>query len=71
MEGYVGSVKNTLSDSKLGEKFSDEDKTAINTIVSEIESWLESNTNASKTEYEAKYAELGKVYNPIITKVNG
>ena len=73
VESYINSVKNTLTDDKLKDKFTEEDKTAINSKISDIESWLSSDegTSASKADYEAKQKELERVYNPIITRVNG
>jgi L1 cell adhesion molecule like protein len=73
LESYVGSVKQTLTDEKLKEKFTDEDKSSINSKVDDLESWLSSDegSSASKTDYDSKRKELEQVYNPIITRVNG
>jgi heat shock protein 1/8 len=71
LESYINSVKSTLSDPKLGEKFTEEEKTDIKSKVDELESWISSDTNASKSEYDDKRKELEQVYNPIITRVNG
>merc|ERR1711997_997002 len=61
--------KNTLSDEKLKDKFSDEDKKTIEDTSAEGLQFLESNQDASAEEYEAKQKELEAKYNPIMMKV--
>jgi heat shock protein 1/8 len=54
LENYCFSMKNTLNDEKLKEKFTEEDKTAINEACDDGLKWLESNQEASAAEFEAK-----------------
>lgn len=46
LENYCYSVKNSLNDEKLKDKFTEEDKTKVQTAVDEAVKWLESNQNA-------------------------
>ena len=71
LESLTNSIKNTLSDSKFKDKFSDDDKTTINTKLEEIETWLSSDVKASKLDYETKQKELEQLYNPIFTSIKG
>ena len=67
LEGYAYSLKNQVADKeKLGAKLSDEDKDAINKAVDETISWLESNQEAEKEDYEKQKKELESVVHPII-----
>merc|ERR1711997_59294 len=61
--------KNTLSDEKLKDKFSDEDKKTIEETSAEGLQYLESNQDAAAEEYEAKQKELEAKFNPIMMKV--
>lgn len=70
-ESYISSVKNTLTEEKLKDKFTEDDKTTINSKLEELNSWLESKTNATKDEYENKRKELEQIYNPIMSRVSG
>ena len=62
-------MKNTLSDEKLQDKFSEEEKRAIEGIVNEGLQFLESNTDADSAEYEAKQKEIEAKFNPIMQKI--
>ena len=68
LESYAYQVKNTLSDEKLKDKFSEADKTTISEKADEIISWLDDNNDASKEEYDAKQKELEGVFNPIMSQ---
>jgi len=69
-EGYAYSMKQQISDDdKLGTKISEDDKKTINDAVTEALKWLDEHTEAEKTEYDEKKAELEKVCNPIISKI--
>lgn len=49
LENYIFSVKGQVSDpEKLGKKISDEDKAKLNQILSDAESWVKSNSEATK-----------------------
>eukprot|EP00929_Paragymnodinium_shiwhaense_P022182 TRINITY_DN1423_c0_g1_i4.p1 TRINITY_DN1423_c0_g1~~TRINITY_DN1423_c0_g1_i4.p1 ORF type:complete len:637 (+),score=189.85 TRINITY_DN1423_c0_g1_i4:46-1956(+) len=69
LENYCFTMRNTLQDEKLKEKFSTEDKQKIETAVTEALVWLEKNQYAEKDEFEAKQKEVEAVVNPIMIKV--
>lgn len=46
LENYCYSIKNTLEDAKIKDKFTDDDKKTINEAVSETQSWLDSHQDA-------------------------
>ena len=71
LENYCYQIKNTLTDEKLKDKFSDEDKNTIETKVNEIITWLEDNQNLNKDDYESKYKELEELFNPIMKNIYG
>ena len=69
LENYCFSMKNTLNDEKLKEKFSDEDKKVIEDTANEGMQYLESNQDANAEDYETKQKELESKFNPIMQKV--
>ena len=69
LENYCFSMKNTLFDEKLKDKFTDDDKKVIEEGCDEGIKWLEANQNAESTEFEAKQKELEGKFNPIMMKV--
>ena len=68
-ENYCFSMKNTLNDEKLRDKFKEEDKKVIEDTSKEGIHWLESNPNAEAEEIEAKQKELEAKFNPIMMRV--
>ena len=68
LESYAYQVKNTLTDEKLKDKFTEEDKTSVNDKADEVISWLDNNHDASKEDYDAKYKELESLFNPIMSR---
>lgn len=53
LDNYVFSMKNTIEDpEKLADKLDDEDKETIKNALEETETWLKSNHDASKEEFE-------------------
>jgi len=69
LESYAYQIKNTLSDEKLKDKFSEDEKTTIDTKADEVISWLDENHSAETAEYDSKRKELEEVFNPIMSKV--
>jgi len=68
-ESYIYSMKNTIEDpEKLANKISEEDKSAIKDAVSESQTWLDSNQQGAKEEFEEHQKKLEAVCNPIISK---
>merc|ERR1712078_505236 len=69
LENYCYSMKNTLQEEKLQDKFDAGDKDEIESAVQECLDWLERNQMAETEEFEAKQKELEGVVNPIMMKV--
>merc|ERR1711945_60714 len=69
LENYCFTMRNTLNEEKLKEKFEAGDKEKIEAAVQETLDWLDKNQLAEKDEFEAKQKELEGVVNPIMMKV--
>ena len=65
-EQYCYQIRKTLNDEKLKDKFTEEDKKAIEAKVKEVLKWM----NPSKEEYDAKITEVEAVFNPIMYKIS-
>ena len=68
-ENYIYQIRNSLSDEKLKDKFSAEDKAKIDEALKTHQQWMEGHHEASTEEYEAQRKQLESVYQPIIMKV--
>merc|ERR1711953_635541 len=69
LENYCFTMRNTLQEEKLQDKFEADDKSKIETAVQEALDWLDKNQLAEKDEFEGKQKELEGVVNPIMMKV--
>jgi heat shock 70kDa protein 1/2/6/8 len=69
LENTCYSFKNTLSDEKMSDKLSEDDKKLISNSVDECIKWLDENQNEEKEVYEEKKKELEGVVQPIMMKV--
>merc|ERR1712040_12838 len=69
LENYCFTMRNTLSEEKLKDKFEGDDKEKIEKAVQETLDWLDKNQLAEKDEFEAKQKELEGIVNPIMMKV--
>merc|ERR1712050_51965 len=69
LENYCFTMRNTLNEEKLKEKFESGGKEKIEQAVQETLDWLDKNQLAEKDEFEAKQKELEGVVNPIMMKV--
>merc|ERR1712003_494716 len=69
LENYCFTMRNTLQEEKLKDKFEDGDKDKIEKAVQDALDWLDKNQLAEKDEFEAKQKELEGVVNPIMMKV--
>merc|ERR1712045_902088 len=67
--GYCFSMRNTLQEEKLKDKFEGDDKDKIEKAVTDALDWLDKNQMAEKDEFEAKQKEIEAVVNPIMMKV--
>jgi len=62
-------MKNTLNEEKLKEKFTEADKTTIQTESDEALKWLEANAQGEAEAIEAKQKELEGKFNPIMMRI--
>merc|ERR1712022_22443 len=69
LENYCFTMRNTLQEEKLADKFEAGDKEKIEAAVQEALDWLDKNQLAEKDEFEARQKELEGVVNPIMMKV--
>merc|ERR1711933_438866 len=69
LENYCFTMRNTLNEEKLKDKFEGDDKEKIEKAVQETLDWLDKSQLAEKDEFEAKQKELEGVVNPIMMKV--
>merc|ERR1719243_334036 len=69
LENYCFTMRNTLNEEKLKEKFEAGDKEKIEEAVQSALDWLDKNQLAEKDEFEAKQKEVEGVVNPIMMKV--
>merc|ERR1712167_304110 len=68
LENYCFTMRNTLQEEKLKDKFEAGDKEKIEAAVQDALDWLDKNQMAEKDEFEAKQKELEGVVNPIMMK---
>jgi heat shock protein 1/8 len=69
LENYCFTMRNTLQEEKLKEKFEADDKDKIEKAIQEALDWLDKNQLAEKDEFETKQKELEGIVNPIMMKV--
>jgi heat shock protein 1/8 len=68
LESYAYSLRNTLSDEKVGDKLDADDKAKLAKAIDESVEWLDNNTTATKDEFESQQRELEGIANPIMMK---
>ena len=69
LEHYCYSMRQTLTEEKLKDKFSEDEKATINKGCDESLKWLNDSPAASKDEIDAKYKALESTFNPIMMRV--
>merc|ERR1712012_862486 len=69
LENYCFTMRNTLNEEKLKDKFEGGDKEKLAKAVQDTLDWLDKNQLAEKGEFEAKQKELEGTVNPIMIKV--
>jgi L1 cell adhesion molecule like protein len=69
LENFAFSARNTVKEEQFKDKLSDEDKNKVEKSVEDILHWIESNSDASENEFDAKHKELEQTINPIFTKM--
>jgi L1 cell adhesion molecule like protein len=69
LENYCYSMRNTLSEEKLKDKFTTDDKHTIEGAIKETLDWMEKNVSAEKEEFEQQQKDLEAKCNPIMMRV--
>merc|ERR1711879_840465 len=69
LENYCFTMRNTLQEDKLKDKFEADDKDKIEAAVKDALDWLDKNQLAEKDEFEAQQKALEGIVNPILAKV--
>ncbi|KAG5475205.1 hypothetical protein CUR178_04662 [Leishmania enriettii] len=69
LENYAYSMKNTINDTNMSGKLEESDKTTLSNAIESALTWLSSNQEASKEEYQHQQKELESTCNPIMTKM--
>ena len=69
LDSYIFSVKQSLNDEKLKDKFTEDDKNSIQDKIKEVQEWYDDNMEASKEDYVEKQKELESVFSPIMMRV--
>ena len=69
LESYAYSLRNSLNDEKIKDKFSSEDSAKLNGAIDEAIQWLDAHHDASKEEFDAHHKTLESIANPIMTKL--
>lgn len=69
LENYCYTLRNTLTEDKVKDKISEEDKKSIEDKVAEVLKWMDENDTAEKEEYDEKQKSVEAVATPIITKM--
>jgi len=69
LESYLYSLKTTMEDDKVKDKFGDDDKKVVLEKVEEVIEWLESSPLATKEAFEDKLKEVEAVANPVIQRL--
>jgi len=69
LENYCYSVRGSLKDEKIKDKFSSDERTQLEKACEDALKWIEANPEAQAEEFEGKQKEIEAVFNPIITKI--
>jgi len=69
LENYCYSVRSSLKDDKIKDKFSSEERTSLESAVDNALKWIEANPEAHAEEFEAKQKEIEGAFNPVITRI--
>ena len=69
LQNYCFTMRNTLQEEKLKDKFTTADKETIEKSVSDALNWADANENEEVAAYEAKQKEIEAVCNPIMMRV--
>jgi len=68
LENYIFSVRSSLGDEKFASKFSEEDKTTIDTTLDEAMEWVDSHPTEEAEVYDEKKKEVEGTVQPLMMK---
>jgi len=69
LDSYAYQIKRSVSDDKIKDKITEEDKKTIDNAVNDTIQWLEKNQTAEKDEIEHQRKELESKIGPIMSKL--
>ena len=69
LENYCYSLRNSMQEENLKDKFTDSDKQTLEAKIKETLDWLEKNQLAEKEEFDHHQKDLEAVANPIMMKI--
>lgn len=69
LENYCYTLRNSMQEEQLKDKFSESDKDAMEKKIKETLDWLDKNQMAEKEEYDHHQKDLEAVANPIMMKI--
>jgi L1 cell adhesion molecule like protein len=69
LENYIYSVRNSLKDEKIKDKFKPEERTELEHLLDETKKWFDENPSQAHEEYDQKLKVIEDKYNPIITRI--
>jgi len=69
LESYLYQLKSSVEDDKVKDKLVEDDVREVTNKCTEVITWLESNQNATKDEFESKRKEVESVANPVIQRM--
>lgn len=71
LENYCFSLKSSISSDELRMKLGSDDVTTLENAIAETSAWLDKNSQADKSEFDARREELEKLALPILQKASG
>jgi len=69
LENYCYSVRSSLKDEKIKDKFSAEESSSLEKLCDDALKWIESNPESHAEELEKLQKDIEAVYNPVITRI--
>jgi L1 cell adhesion molecule like protein len=69
LENYCYSVRGSLKDEKIKDKFSEEERTNLEKLCGDALSWIEANPEAHAEEFEKHQKDIEAVFNPVISRI--
>ena len=69
LEGYCFSMKNTITDDKMKDKFSEDVIKEVTEKIDEVLKWMEGNQLAEKVEFDNKKSEIEEFCKPYMEKL--